>query len=86
MYFLTFGVSKSILKQKGSLRFTINDVFDTNANRYRSDFYNLDFVAREKAETRSFRLAFSYRFGKKEVKAFRRRTVGADDEKSRVGQ
>ena len=86
LYFLTFGVSKSILKQKGSLRFTINDVFDTNANRYRSDFYNLDFVAREKAETRSFRLAFSYRFGKKEVKAFRRRTVGADDEKSRVGQ
>lgn len=86
LYFLNFGVSKSILKQLGSLRFTISDIFDTNANRYGSDFYNLDFNAREKAETRSFRLAFSYRFGKKDVKAFRRRTVGADEEKSRVGQ
>jgi iron complex outermembrane receptor protein len=86
LYFLNFGISKPILKQQGSLRFTVMDIFDTNANRYKSNFYNLDFIAREKAETRSFRLAFSYRFGKKEVKAYRRRTVGANDEKSRAGQ
>lgn len=86
LYFLNLGVSKSILKQQASIRLTVSDVFDTNANRYGSNFYNLDFNAREKAETRSFRLAFSYRFGKKEVKAYRRRTVGANEEKSRAGQ
>ncbi|TKC00349.1 TonB-dependent receptor [Pedobacter cryophilus] len=86
LYYVNFGISKSILNKQGSIRFLATDLFDTNSNRYGTNFYNLDLNAKEKAETRSFRLSFSYKFGKKEVKAYRQRKVGAAEEKSRVGQ
>jgi hypothetical protein len=86
LYYLNFGISKSILKKQGSIRLVATDLFDTNSNRYATHVFNLDLQAKEKTETRSFRIGFSYKFGKKEVKAFKQRKLGADEEKSRVGQ
>ncbi len=86
LYYLNFGFSKSILKKQGSIRLLATDLFDNNSNRYATNFYNLDLNAKEKTETRSFRLSFSYKFGKKDVKTYRKRKVGADEEKLRVGQ
>jgi hypothetical protein len=86
LYYVNFGISKSVFKKQGSIRFLATDLFDTNSNRYGTNFYNLDLNAKEKAETRSFRLSFSYKFGKKEVKAYRQRKLGAAEEKARVGQ
>jgi hypothetical protein len=86
LYYVNLAFSKSVLKNNGSIRFIITDLFDTNATRYSSQFYNLDLVGREKGETRSFRLNFSYKFGETSVKSYQRRKLGSDDEKSRVGQ
>lgn len=84
LYYANFGLSKLILKKAGSVRFTFTDIFDTNSNRYSSDLYNLDLVAKEKRETRSLRLSFSYKFGKTSIKGERKRKVGVDEEKGRI--
>lgn len=84
LYFANFGISKSIFNKKGSVRLICTDIFDTNSNRYSSNLYNLDLYAKEKTETRSFRLSFIYKFGKATVKAARRRNTGVDEEKSRI--
>lgn len=86
LYFANIGFAKSILNKAGSLRFSINDIFDTNSYRYSTNSYNLDLQAKEKRETRSFRLSFSYKFGKSTIKATRNRKLGIDTEKSRIGE
>jgi hypothetical protein len=84
LYFTNLGVSKSILKKAGSIRFTATDLFNTNSSRYRSNAYNLDLYGKEKKETQSFRLSFSYKFGNTSIKGERRRKVGVDEEKARI--
>lgn len=84
LYFGNFGISKSIFNKRGSVRFICTDIFDTNSARYSSNLYNLDLYAKEKVETRSFRLAFTYKIGKATVKAARRRNTGVTEEKSRI--
>jgi hypothetical protein len=86
LYYLNFGISKSILNKQGSIRLVATDLFDTNSNRYATNVYNLDLNAKEKTETRSFRISFSFKFGKKEVRVFKQRKLGAAEEKLRVGQ
>lgn len=84
LYFANFGISKSLFNKRGSVRFICTDIFDTNSTRYSSNLYNLDLYAKEKVETRSFRLAFTYKIGKSTVKAARRRSTGVTEEKSRI--
>ncbi|MBD3748286.1 MAG: TonB-dependent receptor [Sphingobacteriales bacterium] len=84
LYYANFGISKSIFNKKGSVRFVCTDPFDTNSARYSSNLYNLDLSAKGKVETRSFRLAFTYKIGKSTVKAARRRNTGVAEEKSRI--
>ncbi|MEO6729326.1 MAG: TonB-dependent receptor [Candidatus Dojkabacteria bacterium] len=85
-YYTNIGFAKSVLSGAGSLRFLFMDVFDTNSNRYSTYSYNLDLQAKEKRETRNFRLSFSYKFGKSTIKATRNRKLGIDAEKSRIGE
>jgi hypothetical protein len=85
LYYANMAFSKPVLKNKGSIRLIITDPFDTNATRYATQVFNLDLSGREKAETRSIRLNFSYKFGKTSVKNYERRKLGSEDEKSRVG-
>jgi hypothetical protein len=84
LYFTNLGISKSIFKKAGSIRFTATDIFNTNSSRYRSNAYNLDLYGKEKRETQSFRLSFSYKFGNTSIKGERRRKVGVDEEKARI--
>lgn len=84
LYYGNFGISKSIFHKKGSVRLVCTDIFDTNSNRYSSNLYNLDLYAKEKTETRSFRLAFTYKIGKSTIKAARRRNTGVAEESSRI--
>ena len=44
----------------------------------------MDLNFRQKDETRIARLTFSYRFGKNEVKAARKRATGLEDEANRI--
>jgi outer membrane receptor protein involved in Fe transport len=84
MYAFDCGVSKQILHKKGSLKLSVNDVF--NVQRFRGTFSNGGryMSVNSKWESQQVRLVFSYRFGNMNVKAARTRKTGLEDEQSRV--
>ncbi|WAC41859.1 TonB-dependent receptor domain-containing protein [Pedobacter sp. SL55] len=82
--FIDFGISKAILKKKGSLKFAVSDVFDTNRTRLKSAYPGLSYNLYQKNETQLFRLNFTYRFGKNEIKPARRRSTGTEAEQGRM--
>jgi hypothetical protein len=78
------GISKQILKNKGSLRLAIRDIFHTQNYSGYSTFENSDEPFKIKWDTRIVRITFSWRFGKA-MKAIKRSGGGATDETDRVG-
>ena len=79
------GVSKQILKQKGSLRLNVRDVFYTQFPRGHINFQNTEAYFENRRDSRVANLTFSYRFGKPIKDQRQRRKVGgADDEQNRV--
>lgn len=78
------GIQKKIMKGKGSLKFSANDIFYTNINSGTINNLHLtDANWVNKAETRSIALTFLYSFGKAfESKEYQ--ATGADSEKNRV--
>ena len=79
------GVSKQILKQKGSLRLNVRDVFYTQFPRGHINFQNTEAYFENRRDSRVANFTFSYRFGKPIKDQRQRRKVGgADDEQNRV--
>ncbi len=78
------GVSKQIMKNKGTLRLAIRDIFHTQNYSGYSNFENSDEPFALKWDTRIVRLNFSFRFGKA-MKAIKRSGGGATEETDRVG-
>ncbi len=85
MWALNAGIQKNILKDNGTLRLNAQDIFWTAPPSATSlyDSYREDFEVNR--ETRQVTLSFSYRFGNNKIGPARRRTGGAEDEKSRAG-
>ena len=81
---LSLGLSKSILKKKGTLRFSARDIFYTNAMEGLTQFPNATEYFKEKRDSRVFTLAFIYRFGKT-YKVTTHSEGGATEESDRVG-
>lgn len=81
---VTAGVQKALWDRKGSLKFSVADLFFTNKVRATSAYDN--FVERfyQRRDSRVATLSFSYRFGNDKVAPTRRRTGGAEDEKRRA--
>lgn len=78
------GVSKQILKNKGTVRLTVRDIFLTQNYSGYSNFQNADEPFEVKWDSRVVRLTFSWRFGKA-MKAIKRSAGGATEETERVG-
>ena len=78
------GISKQILKTKGTLRLNIRDIFYTQNYSGYSKFQNSDEPFEVKWDSRVIRLTFNWRFGKA-MKAIKRSGGGSDDETNRVG-
>ncbi|MDP4262508.1 MAG: TonB-dependent receptor [Bacteroidota bacterium] len=83
---LSTGVQKMILKNKGTLRFNITDIFWTNLPKAVITYNN--YIERWHAvrETRVANFTFTWRFGNSKVQAARRRTTGSEEERQRAGQ
>jgi hypothetical protein len=81
---LNLGVSKQILKGKGSLKLNIRDITYFQNYSGVSTFQNSYEPFNIKWDTRVARLSFSWRFGKT-MKAVRRSEGGAADEINRAG-
>jgi len=78
------GISKQIMKNKGTLRLAIRDIFHTQNYSGYSYFENSEEPFKIKWDTRVVRITFSWRFGKT-MKAIKRSAGGAIEETDRVG-
>ena len=81
---ISAGLSKSILKGKGSLKFNARDIFFTQRMEGLTDFPQAQEHFKLTRDSRLFVLSFSYRFGKP-IKATKRSNGGATDEMRRAG-
>jgi iron complex outermembrane recepter protein len=78
------GLSKPILKKKGTIKASLTDVFRSLIWRGTSDFTGQSTTFRGYGETRQFRINFNYRFGNSQVKAARNRRSATEDENKRT--
>jgi len=79
------GVSKQVMKGKGSIRFNMRDILYTNWAKGNIHFQRTEAYFENRRDTRVGTISFTYRFGKpmKDQQA-PRRNGGAGDEQSRV--
>ncbi|TAD82030.1 MAG: TonB-dependent receptor [Bacteroidetes bacterium] len=81
---IDLGLQQPLFKKKASLKLSVTDVFFTQYWRAASDFGGLYIRGEGRNETRTFRLNFTYRFGKNEVKQARQRKTGLETEAERI--
>ncbi len=81
---MNMGLSKQIMKGKGSVRISVRDILYTQKIKGESRFSNIDAAFQQKRDSRVASISFTYRFNKGKVNSQKRKTGGADDESSRV--
>jgi iron complex outermembrane receptor protein len=81
---LLAGVSRPVLKKKGTLKLTMRDIFYTQAMEGFTTFQSADEYFIVRRDSRMVSLVFTYRFGKA-YKSARRNSSSASDEMQRVG-
>lgn len=85
IYVLSFGASKQILKNKGTLRLSIIDPFLLQKANVEVRHSNIDMFVTNRWDNRRVGLTFTYRFSKGQAVQQRRQTGGAADEQRRIG-
>ena len=87
MGMVNVGLSKQVMKNKGTLRLNVRDVFYTQKFRAIVQYGNVDASFRESRESRVVNMGFTYRFSKGKINGgSKKRTNGsANDEQNRVG-
>ncbi len=83
----SFGLSKQVLKNKGSLKLNVIDPFYIQEAKVDIKFGNIDAYVFNKWDNRRVGLTFTYRFSKgQNVQAPGRKTGSSQEEQNRVGQ
>jgi iron complex outermembrane recepter protein len=85
MWGIDAGLQKTILKEKGNVKVSVSDIFQTMRWGGTSDFTGQVINAGGGWESRLFKLSLTYRFGSAQIKAARQRKTGLEDENKRVG-
>ncbi len=78
------GFSKPVLKEKGTLKFSVTDVLWSSKWRMNNQFGGVNISGTGTNESRTLRLNFNYRFGSNQVKNARERQTGLESEKGRI--
>jgi len=81
---LAAGVTKQVLQNKATVRFTVRDIFYTQAMKGMTYFQESDEYFKITRDSRIFTLSFTWRFGKS-FKTARRSDGAATEETNRVG-
>ena len=81
---LSIGFSKSVFKNKGTVRLSARDIFYTQWMKGLTEFTLANEYFKLTRDTRVFSLAFNYRFGKA-FKTSKRSQGSAGEEMERVG-
>ena len=85
-YGLNIGVQKKFDDKWGTLRFNINDLFDSFIFDVEADIQDQNVVTKNKLDfsNRTFLLTYTRRFGNKKLESSRNRKTGAEEERRRV--
>ena len=88
MAMLNAGISKQVLKNKGTLRINVRDIFAMGIYKGTSRYSDVDVMFRSINDSRALSVSFSWRFSKGKVNNNNNRNKkgGADDELNRVGR
>jgi iron complex outermembrane receptor protein len=81
---MNLGLSKQVLKNKGSLRLSVRDALFTQKVKGETKFSNIDAHFQQFGESRVVNVSFTYRFSKGKVGNTQRKRGGASEEASRV--
>lgn len=84
-YSIDLGFQKKVLKDKGVIKISVNDIFKTSMSGAYSKYNNVDIDVNNVGDSRRFNLTFSYRFGKDEFKTRANRSTSSSEEQSRSG-
>ena len=82
-YTVDLGFQRKILHDKGVLKLSVNDVFNTGGTGAYSKYNNIDLVVKNKYDSRRLNITFSYRFGKDGFLTRSDRTTASSEEASR---
>lgn len=85
IYAINAGISRSLWKNKGSFRLTVNDIFATARWRGETDFGGVKMNISNVWDSRGVRATLVYRFGNQNVKGARNRQTATTAEQKRVG-
>jgi iron complex outermembrane recepter protein len=82
---MSAGISKQVIKGKGSVRLNVRDIFYTNWVKGQINFQLTEASFENRRDSRTANISFTYRFGKP-IKGPQnnRKKGGADDEQNRV--
>lgn len=85
-FFMNFGIQKKLGEKWGTLRFNINDLFESNKFRSTSSSpdQNLNSVINIDFSNRTYLLTYFRNFGNKKLKSSRQRQTGAEEERRRA--
>ena len=81
---MNIGISKQVIKGKGSVRLTVRDILYTSKMNGEIKYSNIDAAFQQLRDTRQVALGFNYRFSKGKLNGQKKRGSGASDEQNRV--
>jgi iron complex outermembrane recepter protein len=85
MGMVSVGLTKQVMKNKGTVRINVRDLFYTQRFQGASKYSNIDAKFQEQRDSRVVNIGFTYRFNKGKINQRKRTNGSANDEQNRVG-
>jgi len=82
-YSVDLGFQRKVLNDKGVIRLSVNDIFNTGGSGAYTKYSNLDIDVMNKYDSRKLNISFSYRFGKDNFSTRSNRSTASSEEQSR---
>lgn len=86
MYVISFGATKQVFKNKGTIRLSVIDPFQLQKADVYIQHGNINMFVANKWDNRRVGISFVYRFSKGQAVQQRKKSGGAQDEQNRIGQ
>ena len=82
-YNIDLGIQRRVLKDKGVIKASFSDIFNTGSAGGYTRYENVDIDADNHSETRRVNVSFTYNFGKNQFKTRSNRSTSSSEEESR---
>lgn len=82
-YSVDFGIQRRVLNDKGMIKASLKDIFNTGSAGAYTKYGNVDIDVDNHWESRRLNVSFSYRFGKDDFKTRANRSTASSEEESR---